>query len=128
MKKSLIRDEQRIEHIWHAICRIVDVVSGTNYEEFTVSEPIQEQLFYNLLILGEASNKLSADFRREHDEIPWSKIIGMRNVMIHDYADIDYDIAWVVVTKDILDLQAAMRPIFEALPPMPTLPESVELL
>lgn len=128
MKKSMIRDEQRVEHIWHAINRIVDVVSGTSFEEFTISEPIQEQLFYNLLILGEASNKLSYEFRQEHKNIPWPKIIGMRNVMIHDYADIDYDIAWAVVTKDILDLQTAMRPIFEALPPLPPLPESIELL
>lgn len=126
--KTPILDEQRIEHIWHAICRIGEVVSSTNYESFVASEPIQEQLFFNLMILGEASNKLSKEFRAAHTEIPWANMIAMRNVMIHDYSDIDYETAWVTVTRDIASLREQIRPIYEALPPQPVLPESIELL
>lgn len=126
--KNMIRDEQRLDHIWHAISRIVEIVSLTNFESFVTSEPIQEQLFFNLMILGEASNKLSDEFRARHSEIPWSKIIGMRNVMIHDYADVDYDVAWSTVTRDIPNLQEQIKPIYESLPPQPQLPDSIELL
>lgn len=126
--KNMIRDEQRIDHIWHAISRIVEIVSLTNFESFVTSEPIQEQLFFNLMILGEASNKLSDEFRARHLEIPWSKIIGMRNVMIHDYADVDYDVAWSTVTRDIPNLQEQIKPIYESLSPQPQLPDSIELL
>ena len=86
--KQTIRDEQRIEHIWHCLSRIQAVAATTAREDLPNNESAQESLFFNLMVLGEAANHLSDEFHAAHPEIPWSKIIGMRNVLIHDYSDI----------------------------------------
>jgi uncharacterized protein with HEPN domain len=57
------------------------------------------------LILGEAVAALSDDFKEEHSDIPWSKIVGMRNVLIHNYFGIDLDVVWSVVEDDLPELQ-----------------------
>ena len=57
--KNAVRDEQRIEHIWRCILRIKDVMATTSRQDFPRNESVQESLFYNLMILGEASSRLS---------------------------------------------------------------------
>ena len=52
----------------------------------------------------------------------------MRNVLIHDYSDIDFDIAWRVVSHDINELALQIKPIYDALPPVEPLPDIVDLL
>ena len=126
--KQTIRDEQRIEHIWHCISRIQAVATTTSREDLPDNELAQESLFFNLMVLGEAANHLSDEFHAAHSEIPWSKIIGMRNVLIHDYSDIDFDIAWRVVSHDINELALQIKPIYDALPPVEPLPGIVDLL
>ena len=126
--KQTIRDEQRIEHIWHCISRIQAVAATTSREDLPDNESAQESLFFNLMVLGEAANHLSDEFHAAHPEIPWSKIIGMRNILIHDYSDIDFDIAWRVISHDINELALQIKPIYDALPPVEPLPDIVDLL
>ena len=73
--------------------------------EFEKEELIQTWIIHHLLILGEAAAAFSDSFREQHPDIPWSKIIGMRNVLIHNYFGIDLDIVWSVVEDDLPDLQ-----------------------
>lgn len=58
-----------------------------------------------MLILGEAASALSDNFKEQHPDIPWSKIIGMRNILVHDYFGIDTDVVWSVVEIDLPQLQ-----------------------
>ena len=55
----------------------------------------------SLAIIGEAVRALSPDFTRRHSEVAWSKIIGMRNILVHDYFRIDIDIVWAVIENDL---------------------------
>lgn len=50
-------------------------------------------------IIGEAARALSSDLKDQHPEMPWSKIIGMRNILVHDYFGIDVDVVWAVVER-----------------------------
>ena len=54
-----------------------------------------------LEILGEAAGRVSPDQRAKHAQIPWPAIIGMRNRLIHGYDNVDFDIVWEVVTRDL---------------------------
>ena len=71
-------------------------------------------LMKSVEIIGEAAGKLSDRFREEHATIPWDRIIGMRNRLIHAYYDINRDILWQTVVEDlpslIRQLEAA-RPV-----------------
>jgi uncharacterized protein with HEPN domain len=60
-------------------------------------------------IIGEAANKVSQAARRAHPQIPWQDVIGMRHHLIHVYFDIDLDILWDTVTKDLPPLIAGLE-------------------
>ena len=64
-----------------------------------------------LEIIGEAANGVSESFREEHKDIPWKKIIGMRNRLIHGYFDIDPDIVWETVKTDLPPLVSKLEKI-----------------
>ena len=66
---------------------------------------------------GEAARRMSDDFRQAHPEIPWSDIIGQRNVIAHQYEEIRQERIWSVVTSDIPTLIAQLEPLIPPLPP-----------
>ena len=76
-------------------------VEGVSRAEFLQNPQLQDSVIRRIEIMGEASGRLSAAFREEHPEIPWARIRGMRNRMIHGYDEIDMEIVWETVERDI---------------------------
>lgn len=66
-------------------------------------------------IVGEAAARVSEPAREAHPQIPWSQIVGMRNVLVHVYFDIDHDQLWETVVRDLPPLTAALEQILRAL-------------
>ena len=64
----------------------------------------QSAVLYQLLVVGEAVKRLSREFRKQHDHIPWSLIAGMRDHLIHAYDTVDWEEVWSTVSRDIPDL------------------------
>lgn len=75
------------------------------HEAFEHDELIQTWIVHHLQIIGEAASALPDSFREKYPEVPWSKIIGMRNILVHNYFGIDVDVVWAVVVDDIPDLK-----------------------
>lgn len=71
------------------------------FDEFRRSDLHQSATLRVLEIIGEAASRISSDFKREHAEIPWSEIIGLRNRIAHAYFAIDVDLVWQIVNDDI---------------------------
>jgi len=69
------------------------------------------------MIIGEAARRISEDLKQEHPEIPWRKIIAQRNVLIHEYDDIDYKEIWEVATFHLHKLIDQIKPLIPPLPP-----------
>lgn len=84
-------------------------------QAFEHNELIQTWFTQNLQIIGEASRVLSVSIREQHCEIPWTKMIGMRNILAHQYFEIDLDIVWTVVAEEIPDLKANILAILKSL-------------
>jgi len=55
----------------------------------------------NIVNIGELVNRLSTEFTYEHDEIDWFKILGLRNIIAHDYFGVDYDEIWTIIKAHI---------------------------
>jgi len=72
---------------------------------FEKEELVQNWIIHHLQIIGEAATKISDDFQQQHPDIPWLKIIGMRNILVHDYFRIDVNAVWSVVENDIPQLE-----------------------
>jgi uncharacterized protein with HEPN domain len=83
--------------------------------EFRQNELIQSWVVRHLQILGEAVRGLSTELRADYPEVPWSEIIGMRNILVHDYFDVDQDIVWSVVEDDLPKLRRSLERILAAL-------------
>ncbi|MDO8873635.1 MAG: DUF86 domain-containing protein, partial [Methanoregula sp.] len=83
-------DRERIQDIIEAIERI-GKVSDRGLDFFYQDEMAQVWVIHHLQILGEAVRGISPEFRMAHPDIPWSEIIGMRNILIHHYFGIDRD-------------------------------------
>jgi uncharacterized protein with HEPN domain len=81
--------------------------------EFENNELIQSWIVRQLQIIGEASSRLSKNFRTSHPEIPWLKIIGMRNILVHDYFGIDKTIVWAAVENELPSLETHIEKIIE---------------
>ena len=64
-----------------------------------------------LEIIGEAAKRLSEDFKSERNHLPWRRITGIRDFLIHDYLEIDLEIVWRTATEDIEELKLSFRTI-----------------
>ena len=84
-------DRKRLLDIQEAIANIRKYAQRGK-KEFEKNELIQTWIIHNLLILGEAVSALSDSFKEQHSDIHWSKIIGMRNILVHNYFGIDFDV------------------------------------
>ena len=70
-------------------------------DAFSEDELIQTWVLHHIQILGEAAARISDEFQEHHPDIPWFKIVGMRNILVHDYFKIDVDAVWSVVENDL---------------------------
>ncbi len=94
--------------ILEAIERI-EKYAARGRETFEQDELIQTWIVHHLQIIGEAARALPDSFRKKYPEIPWSKIIGMRNILVHTYFGIDVDVVWAVVVNDLPDLKQKIK-------------------
>jgi len=83
-----------------AILRI-ERYAARGEEAFRGDELIQSWMVQNLQVIGEATRVLSQEFRDGHPDMPWSEMIGMRHVLVHEYFGIDLDIVWRVVSAEL---------------------------
>ncbi|MFW6142396.1 MAG: DUF86 domain-containing protein [Candidatus Saliniplasma sp.] len=94
-------DITRIKHMRDTAEEILELTEGLSRSDLEKDRKLSLALVHLFEILGEAASRISNDFQTEHPEIPWKYIIGMRNRLIHGYFDIDLDIVWSTVKKDI---------------------------
>jgi uncharacterized protein with HEPN domain len=91
-----------ITHIKRIQEYIIDVKS---LEDFDKNSMKKDAIVFNLLQIGELSNKqLTNDFKKEHNTIPWLQIYGLRNRIVHDYDNIHSQIVYQVITQDLIKL------------------------
>ena len=64
-------------------------------------------------VIGEAASRLPTSTIEEHPEIPWSEIVGMRHILVHDYMAVDLDVVWEVVTIQLPGLVASLEAILK---------------
>ena len=102
--------EERFLDMMEAIQRI-DKYAGRGRQAFVADELIQTYIVHNLQILGEAVAKIPTEQQREYPELPWPKMVGMRNVLVHNYFSIDLDIVWQVVESELPALKEKIERI-----------------
>lgn len=94
------RDITYIKQILDAIDKIVDYTSDGR-DIFYETIIIQDAVMRNIEIIGEISKRISDELKLKNNDIPWRKMAGIRDVLIHDYDSIDMSIVWNVVSNEL---------------------------
>ena len=105
------RDDSYLLDILIAARKALKFIKGIDRNEFEESEIIQNAVIRPLEIIGEASARISKDFRKAHAEVPWQEMIGLRNRLIHEYFRVDYGAVWDTIQKDLPKLIELIEPI-----------------
>ena len=103
------RDKSRLEDILKSIQLIEEYSDGISFETFVADTMRYYAIMKNVEIVGEAANMLTRDFRETNTELPWREIIGMRNVLVHGYANISNEQLWSAVKDDIPIIKNAVN-------------------
>lgn len=105
------RDQQSIQDIWNAAQEILSFTVDMDYDTLKADRRTQAAVLCEMVVLGEAANRLSPEFRAKHSTVPWRDIIGMRNILAHQYDKVDSDVVWDVIRQDIPELIALLQPL-----------------
>ncbi len=94
-------DRGRLQDMLESAEEAVEVVRGKTRADTDGDRVLNLALARLLEIIGEAAARLSPEFRLRHPEVPWADIIGLRNRLIHNYRDVDFNILWQIIDVDL---------------------------
>lgn len=92
-----------------AIEDAMEFTSGMDYEAFEADRKTVNAVIRSLEVVGEATKRIPMSFRHKHPDIPWSKMAGMRDVLIHDYMGVDMKTVWKVVRDRLPELKSLLE-------------------
>jgi len=106
--------ELLIEDLWEAVEKVERYTVGFDHDNFIKDDKTIDSVVRNFEIIGEAAGKLPPEFRDNHPDVQWKKIIGLRHRIVHDYFDIDVEIIWQIIKSYIPGLKQNLRLIRQA--------------
>lgn len=106
-----LRDNGYLADMEHAIAKIHRYTAGITLDDFMGNEMVQDAVLRNIVIIGEATSKLSKDLTSRYPEIPWVNISGMRNRLVHEYNGVNLKMVWNTIQQVIPEFLSKIRSI-----------------
>jgi uncharacterized protein with HEPN domain len=107
-----MRDKKKLQDILDAIVAI-ETYAVSSYDEFLADTKTQDAMLYNLIVMGVAANQISAEFQERHATIPWSSMIGTRNIIVHGYDQVKLQIVWKILQRDLRNLKLEIMKVLD---------------
>lgn len=98
-----------------AIDKIARYTKGMDVASFSADEVIVDAVLRNLMVLGEAARSVPPEVRDAHPEIPWSRMVGLRNIVAHVYFGVDLENVWKIVLENVPAIRPAVAGLLEEL-------------
>lgn len=108
--KGRIGDKQRLAHILAALDEATGFVQGFDFAQFSADARTLNACVRSIEVIGEAARHLTDDTKTQYAQVPWQKMVALRNFVIHQYFDVDNNVLWEVLTVFL----PAARPDIEA--------------
>ena len=108
-------DKRELSYLWDmqaASKEIAQFMRGVKFAEFEKNKVLRFAAERQLLVIGEAANHISPQFRKKHSEIPWEKFIKMRNVIAHEYGETLISRVWFDSTESVPELLVILGKLF----------------
>ncbi|NEQ97431.1 MAG: DUF86 domain-containing protein [Cyanothece sp. SIO2G6] len=110
------RDNAALLDIYNAAQCILQFASGLSKDDLAANIEKQSAILYQVIVVGEATKRLSINFRNTHPDIPWKEIAGMRDILAHQYDRVNLNTLWDVVQNDIPELVDLIMPLLPQSP------------
>jgi len=104
-----------LTHILESIQLIESYVAEIDLPAFARDQEKQDAVVRRIEIMGEAVKNLSAALRKANPQVPWTRIAGMRDKVIHDYMGVDAELVWTVATTLLKELKSDLQAILDGL-------------
>jgi uncharacterized protein with HEPN domain len=104
-------DEAALLDIIAASRRVIRYAQKVEKPELEADDEKQSAILYQIIVLGEAVKRLTSDFRERYPDIPWRQIAGMRDILAHQYDDVDFEVIWEATQNDMPRLLAMVEPL-----------------
>ncbi len=91
-----------------AIEKIERFTEGLDLASFSSSELVVDAVLRNLEVLGEAARNVPEEMRETHPDIPWGKIVGLRNIVAHAYFGVDLENVWKIVQENVPEVRSSI--------------------
>ncbi len=103
----------RLDDILEATTRISTYVSGMTFDQFAADQRTVDAVLHNFAVIGEAARHVPSEVEGKYPIIPWARMRGMRNVVVHEYSGIDLVIIWETATGDLPPIVPLLQRILE---------------
>ena len=108
-------DLARLLHVLDSIEEIKQYTHDAEFEDFEDQSMMKNACIRQLEIIGEACNRISEEIRQKYPQIEWSQIVGLRNILIHQYFGVDDKVIWDIIKQDLVDLESKIKEIVQDL-------------
>jgi len=98
------RDIESLIDIQQAGKRVLKFSKNLTYRELEANDEKASAILYQITIIGEATKRLSPEFCKKYPEIPWRNLAAMRNIIVHEYDQVDLEVVWDVIQDKIPEL------------------------
>jgi uncharacterized protein with HEPN domain len=102
-----------LDDILEAVGRIREYTAGMDREQFSLDRKTQDAVIHNLEVIGEAARNLPDEIKMASSGVAWQKIVGLRNILIHEYFGINIPIIWDIVQNKLGGLEEACRGLLQ---------------
>ena len=97
-------DDYYIQRIRKDLKFIVEHMRNVNMEALNLNEVLLDSMLFRMIQLSANAKKLTDEYRLNHDDIPWGAMFGLRNRIVHDYGNVDLNVVYETLKKDIPEL------------------------
>ncbi len=93
-----------IDDMLDSATKILSYCKGLNFDQFVENQMLVDAVVRNFEIIGEAATRMPDAFKEQHSHIPWARLKGFRNRLIHEYFGVDYAIVWDIIEYELAAL------------------------
>ena len=108
------REELYLADILEAAEAIATFLAGRDEAQFGSDDMLRSAVLHKLMIIGEAVARLPDELKTRHPEVPWGRVVGFRNVVVHVYFGLDWAIVWDTATLRVPELKQTVAEILQA--------------
>ena len=104
----------RVQDILEAVMSIEQGTAGMTFEQFAANETMVKSVLYDFIIIGEASANIPGEIQSRYSQIPWRLMSDMRNIMAHEYFQVNLMLTWRTIQNNLPSLKLQLLDLLEA--------------